>query len=212
MDVVAELSHLKAKTLEEIAEVAKTGNAAGVLEAGSRLQAIEELSAQHDRWLKNVGDLLDGNWSSNDFPQIGPPGDRSARSPRAYGKQRRNEFLDQMNDSGVILRPDHGTIYLAPNGSRVGIPFATETSRNKWFLGLPEGAFDQALLLCESHGAGTTALSLGKAFLTKYSGSLSLSKGQYKFNVARRGSSFYIAIPGIGEIQVDRLNNRDLVA
>ena len=37
MDAVAKLSHLKAKTLTEIAEAAKNGNAAGVLEAGSRL-------------------------------------------------------------------------------------------------------------------------------------------------------------------------------
>ena len=124
MDVVAELSHFKAKTLSEIAEAANKGNSAGVLEAGSRLQAIEELSSQYDMWLKSFRDLLDGSGSPSDFPQI----DRSALSPRAYGKQRRKQFLDQMSDSGVNLKPDHGIIYLAPNGSRVGIAFATQTS------------------------------------------------------------------------------------
>ena len=210
MDIGSVLANIKADTLRQIGEAANENNTARVLEIGRRLQAIESLSSQHSDLVTAVDALLESSEQPNDIPSPRQNG----VSPKAHAKQRRHEIVEQLKASGATLKPIQGVIYLAPSGARVGLPFATEGESNRWFFGLQEGTFDQAVLLCEAKDGEVITLSLGRDFFAKYGTSLSSSKGQVKFNVVRRGSSFEVVIPNIGKVRVDanRNNYKDMLS
>lgn len=209
MDIGRVLDHLKAESFREVEQVAKEGDAARVHEIDRRLQVIERLSSQYADLMTAVGALQERGGQPTDVTPVVFHARINELSPKAYAKRVKGKFLEELKaTTGANLQLIHGVIYQAPSGAKVGLAFSTEGKPGRWFCGLPEGAFDQALLLCEAQcGGEIIALSLGKEFLTKYGGSLSRSSNQVKFNVVRQGSSFVVVVPNVGRVNVDACRN-----
>jgi hypothetical protein len=125
-------------------------------------------------------------------------------SGREHGVAIRGSFLERAGKMGLKLRPYRGAIYLSPKGKRIGIAVATEVNRDRWFLGLREGGFDAAVLVCARDAGSPIDVCLPTSFFEKFEKFLSRSGGQVKFNVARRDGRTILKLPGRTPEQVDR--------
>jgi len=115
---------------------------------------------------------------------------------REIGKKLREVFLSKLEGEGIHLQLIKGTtIYRTQSGKRVGIASATERQPHRWFLGLPVGGFDHAVLLCQREKGDLVEVSLPENFFMKYGSSMSQSKGQVKFNIVQRGSEVLVLVP-----------------
>ena len=115
---------------------------------------------------------------------------------REIGKKLREVFLSKLEGEGIHLQLIKGTtIYRTQSGKRVGIASATERQPHRWFLGLPVGGFDHAVLLCQREKGDLVEVSLPENFFIKYGSSMSQSKGQVKFNIVQRGSEILVLVP-----------------
>jgi hypothetical protein len=96
-----------------------------------------------------------------------------------------------------------GAYYESPSGLRVGIAYAHEKEQNgKWFLGLDDGAFEHAVLLCESKNGDMVHLSLPREFVGKCGPLLAKVNKQRKFNVASYAGEYFLLVPGQGRVSL----------
>jgi hypothetical protein len=204
MDALTELQNEKNEILSAISKAASEGKADLVLVGSEKLEKIENLISR----LGQIVTELDGLRSGN--PQIsqhktrrivtGPVNElRSSQmvSSREHGEKIRDEFLSKREAEGIHLQLIKGkTIFRTKSGKRVGLAVATERQPNRWFLGLPVGGFDHAVLLCQRENGGVIDIPLPEKFFEKYGNKLSQSKGQLKFNVVNRGSGLLVQVPG----------------
>ena len=121
-------------------------------------------------------------------------------SAKERGRRRREEFVRALSSRGVVLLPVKGALFRSPRRTRVGVAYGREGRNDdgfndKWFLGLPERGFDQAVLLCEDRSGRVTHFSLTKEFTDEIREALSRKNGQVKFNVVRRGGEFFLHVP-----------------
>jgi hypothetical protein len=102
-----------------------------------------------------------------------------------------------------------GAIFFAPKlRLRIGVAYAHEGGRtNRWFLGLEEGKFDHAVLLCESKSGRVTHLSLPREFIAKYGSSFPRKDGQLKINLVMRGGEFCLLLPPGRPINVEQFRD-----
>ncbi|MDO3377099.1 hypothetical protein [Geoalkalibacter halelectricus] len=204
MGTLTELQNEKNKILSAISKAAGEGKADTVLAESERLEKIENLISRQ----KQIRSELDGLRSGT--PQTAqlkirriaatPVGEsRSAQmvSSRELGEQIRSEFLRKREAEGIHLQLIKGkTIFRTRSGKRVGLAVATERQPNRWFLGLPAGGFDHAVLLCQRENGEVIDIPLPEKFFEKYGREMSESKGQLKFNVVNRGSGLLVQVPG----------------
>jgi hypothetical protein len=123
---------------------------------------------------------------------------------RGTGKTTRMAFLEKAYENGIDLQNIRGSIYQTKSGRRIGIAVATERKANRWFLGLPQNGFEDAVLLCKPDSGETIEIILPKDFFNEYGGKMSKSSGQVKFNVARRGSSYVLLVPGTDGVSLSK--------
>lgn len=205
MDAITQLMDEKTHVLGKIAEAAQRGDSQDVLALGERLEKVESLIRRHDNLVRDISSLNGEDSRSKTIPspreslatqrskeQNGP----RLTSGRGIGKTIRSAFLKELVEKGIHLRQMKGTIYETQSGQRIGIAFATERKPDRWFLGLPLGGFDHAILLCERETGDTVEFWLSKNFFDDYGNNMSHSGDQMKFNIARRGSGYVILVPG----------------
>lgn len=210
MDIIAELMKTKTNIMKEIQDSAQSGDSQVVLAGGRKLEEIENLLHRANKLMIEVETVLQSRELAEQPTNI--PSQMSSTSTarlngmssRQKGATRRNEFVQRVVAAGLGIRKQKGTIYIKPSGERVGIAFASERSADRWFLGLKEGAFDSAILLCED-GDQLRELWVTQAILSKTGQSLSRSGGQMKFNVIRSGPRLTLQVPGEGQVAVDEL-------
>lgn len=204
MGTLAELQNEKGKILSAISKAASEGETDTVLAESEKLQKIENLISRH----KQITSELEGLRSGT--PQnIQPKTQRIVLTPvsksrsvqtvtsRELGEQIRGEFLRKREAEGIHLQLIKGkTIFRTRSGKRVGLAVATERQPNRWFLGLPSGGFDHAVLLCQRDNGEVIDIPLPDKFFEKYGREMSESKGQLKFNVVNRGSGLLVQVPG----------------
>ncbi len=210
MDIIAELMTARANVMGEIQDLAQSGDSQGVLATGHRLEEIENFLHRGKELVKEVetflrrGELAEppisiaGQMPSPSITHL------DSMSPRQRGAAGRDAFVKRVAAAGLVLRKQKGTIYLKPSGERVGIAYASEQRIDRWFLGLKEGAFDSAVLLCED-GGRLRELWVSQSVLSKYGRALSRSGGDMKFNVTRSGPRLTLIVPGEGQVAVDEL-------
>ena len=130
--------------------------------------------------------------------------DDAGAKPDPAAKMRRKEYVERQRRAGVILSPWRGALYKQPDGTIVGIPYASDQRRkNFWFLGLPKDKFSEAVLLCEADGTTLVEVSLPPAFFAKYGSQLGASQaGQRHFQVERRSGDVYVRVPSVGPANV----------
>lgn len=126
-------------------------------------------------------------------------------SPKAKGKQMRNDFLGRLKSKGIPLHQHKGVIYQKAGSQQlVGIASATERQPDKWFLGLPERQYSVVVLLCEDQTGQIYDFILPEKDLANIWSLLSRSNDQVKLHIERSGENFTLRIPGGGFRTVDR--------
>jgi len=204
MDALTELQNEKNKILSAISKAASEGKTDLVLAESEKLEKIKNLISRHSQIISELEGLRSG---SPQMPQqktrrvIARPVDESRSkqmlSSRELGEKIRYEFLREREGEGIHLQLIKGkTIFRTRSGKRVGLAVATERQPNRWFLGLPAGGFDHAVLLCKRENGEVIDIPLPEKFFEKYGNDMSESKGQLKFNVVDRGSGLLVQVPG----------------
>jgi hypothetical protein len=204
MDALTELQNEKNKILSAISKAASEGKTDLVLAESEKLEKITNLISRHSQIISELEGLRSGN------PQI--PRQKTRRivassvdesrssqmvSSRELGEHIRHEFLSKREAEGIQLQLIKGkTIFRTSSGMRVGLAVATERQPNRWFLGLPAGGFDHAVLLCQRESGEVIDIPLPEKFFVQYGNDMSQSKGQLKFNVVNRGSGLLVQVPG----------------
>ncbi|MBI5017163.1 MAG: hypothetical protein HZB55_16975 [Deltaproteobacteria bacterium] len=212
MDITTMLSTAKTEALREIGRAAAEGRTADILSGGKRLEEIEELARRAAELEAQVTNVL----SAKEFVPPATSGRSGQTTPHALeyvgapgrdgGERARVALVAKLAAAGVAFQRVRGAIYKTPSGALVGIAYATERQSDRWFLGLTEGRFDHALLLCEEEPGRVHALVLPRGFFEEHGKSLSRSKGGLKFNVVRSGPSFFVTVPAHGHVPVERLS------
>jgi hypothetical protein len=207
MNALEQLNREKDQVLSRISEAARKGRVEDVLRHCARLERTESLIHRYTGLVHEIDNLSRSDETTND-PQ--PYGDATkygitreiadSKTGREIGRIIRETFVDKLFKSGIELRQAKDTIYRTSLGNRVGIAVATERQPDRWFLGLTKGSFDHAVLLCHSEKIGTLEICLPKEFFAKYGNRMSTSNSQMLFNVARKGNTFSILVPGTNGI------------
>ncbi len=211
MDALSELTTLRGEILKDIGDAARAGNAAAILSATQKLQRVESL-LQRWRQLSVEAEMLTGTIPEGDYgcpvevhAQVRPreramlqkqPGESTMN--REVCSEIRIGFIRRLREQGIELRPyANKTIFISRTSKRIGIAVATERQPDRWFLGLASSAFDVAVLLCQRSAGTLLEVCLPEEFFSSFGQALSISGGQLKFNVTRRGSDDYLLqIPG----------------
>ena len=182
-----------------------------MLAESEKLEKIKNLISRHSQIISELEGLRSGN---PQMPQqktrriVTGPVDESRSSQmlssRELGEKIRQEFLSKRQAEGIQLQLIKGkTIFRTRSGKRVGLAVATERQPNRWFLGLPDGGFDHAVLLCQRENGEIIDIPLPEKFFEQYT--MSQSKGQLKFNVVNRGSGLLVLVPGTDGINAKSL-------
>jgi hypothetical protein len=212
MDPVAILRQEKTELLNQIAQAAQEGKSDVVLAASERLTKVESLIKRHEQLILEIAELHSKkvNARTPAAPEGSPwrPLENltlhlGGKTPREYGREIREAFLERLAKGGIHLQPAKGSsIYSTKSGQRVGIAVATERQPDRWFLGLPMGGFDHAVLLCRRDKGDIIEMLLPRTFFEQYGSRMSQSKGQVKFNIARRGTGYAVQVPGTEGVSV----------
>ena len=213
MDTKNQLLNEKDKLLKQIASSAQHGNSQEVLDAGEKLKKIESLIDRLEKLLRDISDL--GNETHRSQPlQYSRVSSRLARDNglrrldvvpgRGIGKTIRMDFLRKVSEDGVYLEHIKGSVYETKSGYKVGVAVATERKADRWFLGLPIKSFDNAIFLCQKDNGDVMEICLPKNFFDEYGKKMSVSGGQMKFNVARRGNEYAILVPGTDGVNISK--------
>ena len=202
MDAMDTLNQEKVVLLEQIAKAAKEGRSDIVLSASEKLGKVEILINRYNQIVNDIESLQGKTENYGAIETVKTVQERAAivrtdiKSAREYGREIREAFLKKLTGIGIDLQQVKGkTIYKTRSGEKVGIAVATERQPDRWFLGLPVGGFDHAVLLCKREGDEVIEIRLPKAFFSKYGNDMSQSKGQVKFNVSRRGDAYVVQVP-----------------
>lgn len=203
MGTMAELQNEKNKVLSAISKAASEGRTDLVLGESAKLEKIENLIARHRQISSELEGLQSGasaltHQKTQPFAASPVNESRSTQmvTSRELGEKIRNEFLRKRESEGIHLQLIKGkTIFCTSSGKRVGLAVATERQPNRWFLGLPAGGFDHAVLLCQRENGEVIDIPLPEKFFEKYRDKMSESKGQLKFNVVNRGSGLLVQVP-----------------
>jgi hypothetical protein len=198
------LENLRAVVLKKISSQTSAGDSSFVIAEAPQLQLIDQVLGEYRALDKRAEAILNNGAVTTSLP-IAPSATAIDGVPgRDHGVQIRSGFLERARKRGLELTPQRGAIYKAPvTGLRVGLAVATERQPNRWFLGLTDGAFDAAVLICQERNGRTIDLCLPRSFVSQHAHQLSRSGGQVKFNVARRGSQLTLTLPQVGPVPVD---------
>jgi hypothetical protein len=208
MDTLAKLNTYQKHLFREIEKAAAAGDVPTMLGLQGKFATAEKLIQEEKDIIRRVEALVGGPAMLavvNAAPQAAPPGSSNSQpSAKEYGRRRRSKFVKEAESRGIVLQQVTSTIYATPEGTRVGIASATEGENgDRWFLDLPEGKFDHAVLLCEGLNGDLTHFSLPKKVMDQYGHDLSRTKGRVKFNVHRRGGKHVLLIPNHGPVNVE---------
>lgn len=200
MEAIDMLNQEKMELLDQISRAAKEGKSGIVLSASEKLRKVETLIQRCMQLENDIAELHGGIQADSEAVkkiQVKTSSRMDVMTAREHGKEIREAFLKRLTEIGVSLHQVRGeTIYRANSGETVGIAVATERQPDRWFLGLPAGKFDNAVLLCQRENGNIIEIQLPKEFFAKYGSSLSGSKGQVKFNISRKGNEYLVKIPG----------------
>ena len=205
MDILADLKKEKSKILSKISRAAEVGKTDLLLLESEKLKRVEflmnnytqiaaelrELQADKPN-LQTISNSTQFTIRQNDEMRLS-----TAASSRELGHEIRKKFLKKLEGKGIHLGLIKGkTLYRTKSGKRAGIAVATERQPNRWFLGLPDGSFDHAVLLCQSENRDIIEVLLPDRFFQDHGEAMSRSKGQLKFNVVKRDRDVLILVPG----------------
>ncbi|GAK55966.1 hypothetical protein U27_02927 [Candidatus Vecturithrix granuli] len=135
-------------------------------------------------------------------------------SSQAKGKLRRKAFVQKLQILDIHLTHLEKRFYKTKTEKLVGMTFASELKEKpgKWFLGLPERDYKFIVLLCEKYDHEMLNFVFPEEFLQNYMHQFSRSGSNLKFIITLKNNRYYLFIPTIPDIDVNRfLNNFELL-
>jgi len=207
MQALARLLEHQGKVLRDIEVAARERDAAAVLALQRKLETLASLIRRQEEIDRTVAVFERGLAAGPDTPVTtteGPACDDDREvSAKERGRKHRDDFVRTLSNKGVVLHRLKGAVFRLPRGTRVGVAYGRESRNDKWFLGLPEDGFDQAVLLCEGRSGRVIHFSLTKEFMDEHGDALSRREGQVKFNVFSRGGEFFLHLPKRGPVTIE---------
>jgi hypothetical protein len=217
MDALNDLHSEKKELLSSISRAASEEKTGVVLSESKKLEKIEQLINRHRQIILELEEFRSNKspshlTHSHIKKEVSGKDNilRSSRqaSTREHGQKIREAFVSKLEKDGIQLNLMKGkTIYQTKSGKRVGIPVATERQPNRWFLGLPVGGFEHAVLLCQKETGDLIEVPLPENFFTKYGDSMSQSNGQIKFNIVQRGTVVLVLVPGTDGVSISSFSS-----
>ena len=210
-----DLASTKQQVLEAIQVAAKESNTEALFKANDWLRTCTNIERNRDALVNEASDAV-SHGRDILHPKEANPTDQvedselsdviesgedissggSNRGGKARGRECRHAFVRRETQRGNALR-GKGQLFRNPAGAIVGIAYGEEKKerRNTWFLGLPAGAFQTAVLLCETQSEKIKVFRLPASFIQRYGRNLSVSKkfNQAKFRVDLRGSHYELS-------------------
>jgi hypothetical protein len=212
-----ELETVIAQVWGEIDQANRKHDGDKLLSATERLRRLNALQQQHQRMRQEL-QVLSGDPETRsiveqitrqptDFKEKAPF--RDVASAKAHGEQIRTNWVEARLKESHILKPLRGTLYRNSVGDSVGIAYGMENARRvgRWFLGLPEGSFQNAVLLCDSAEKGMFSVCLPKDFLDTHHLRTTIGP-QVKFNVDQRNGRTYLRVQNTGLVEVTGFINK----
>lgn len=217
MEPLSRLLEHQKKLLRDIEVAARKGDVSAVLAKAKKLEMLESLIRRQEEIHRTLA-ALEGDLPASLVTDLGPEegatdSDDRKLSAKERGRRHRDSFVQTLGHRGVTLQWVKGAIFRSPRGIRVGVAYARESKKDKWFLGLAEDQFEHAVLLCDEVNGNKIHFSLPKEFMSEHGQSLSRKDGQIKFNVFRRDEAFFLHLPRRGSVSIDdfRDNFTDLI-
>jgi hypothetical protein len=207
MSLSQELKKYQSSLLSRIGKAASASDTRTLFTLNEELRATASLLSRMEQVEDEARALLGGGAARQNgvtSPQPTKLVNTASVAGRGHGVKIRGDFLQRAATSGLVLRPYNGAIYSSSSGQRIGIAVATERKPDRWFLGLTDGEFDAAVLVCESASGQAMDICLPKKFFAQYGRYLSRSGGQIKFNVARRKGHILLKVPSQTPQRVDQ--------
>lgn len=207
MQSLAQLLEYQGELLRAIEVAARKRDASAVLTSLKNLEMLGSLIRRQEEIDRTLV-ALKGGLAASPVTEVAttdsPNRDDDRKlSAKERGRRHRENFVRTLANMGVVLQPLKGVIFRSPRGILVGIASASESKKkDSWFLGLPEGRFEQAVLLCEEHSGNLRHFSLPKEFMSEHGEALSRKDGQIKFNVFRR-NEFVLHLPRHGCVSIE---------
>ena len=206
MQTMARLVEHQDTLLREIEVAARKRDASAVLDSMRKLETLVALMRRQQEIDQALLALKQGHTamrsSTAGVTDARSEDDGSEPSSKERGRRQRDSFVRTLAGMGVRLQQSKGAVFTTPAGEAVGIAYAREGNKDRWFLGLPE-SIDLAVLLCEGHGGKLTHFSLPKEFMDQHKRALSRKNGQLKFNVLRRAGEFLLHLPRRGSVSIE---------
>ena len=213
MNKLNELQQLIDEVHSEAATFARKKETPKLLAATEWLGRATELEKRFKGLLSQAEQLIGewrepSNWNDGQLKPVKMdarnPIDEDVVSNLPGGKARaseyRSDYITREKSRGKILTRVRSIYFKTELGTILGITWKGK-EKNKWFLNLQDGQFDEAVLLCEITHESAQVIHLTKAFFNRYGRHLSQDeKGQVKFNVERRNGRFFLQVPGYSDL------------
>jgi hypothetical protein len=200
---------LRTELLAEIASAARQQDSAKIYDATERLRRFESLMQEAYSLARPQKPSFEPN--GNVSPSIKnlahetSSDTNTVKERRARGERIRAEWINQISKLGKALMPIRGALYRNTQGDVVGIACASERKHPNgvWWLGLPDGKFHRAALLCVPSNGKVFAVCLPRNFIDSYSHLLSKSNvGQRQFTIIKRAEKFYLRLKSNDPIEI----------
>jgi hypothetical protein len=193
---------------KHIGQAASISNTPAILGLTALLSEVDRLSQKYQHWSpEGTGGCI----APSEELQMPRDQVKAELTPKERGKRIRATWL-QHNAPGLARLRE--TLYRNSRGEIVGIAVATEKagvqgSQSSWWLGLPKGKFQTAILLCVAKSDGVFSVCLPKVFLDEQKQNLSQSVqgGNVQFTVLSKTGEVYLQVPRVGRVDVRRFVN-----
>lgn len=210
MDLKTQLSKISNKALNDIKKAAQKGDTKELFINAKILEEAEMLRKRLEEIESSIVNLEKpkGSISKHD-KEILPKVSKEIQSSKLKGKVRKRAFIEGLRVAGINLIQRSRSIYETADGASVRIATASELSNlpDRWFLGLPSGSCDIAVLLCEKESGEVLNFILSKEFFSTHKKNLSTSRGQVKFNIRLDGNSYLLLLPNSGNVSINEFLN-----
>lgn len=198
MDVQEELNGVQSRLLDQLSSAAANRDMATVTALSGLAKECETLEvelASLCRRVEAAKSVLNGSEPKSTLSQDLAYSAQPTVSAKTAGTQARNEWVTGLRKHGISLH-GHRRRFQTARGQSVAVAFATERSKNRWFLGLPDQPTEIAVLLCRSITGELCDIVLPMSDLRRTWHALSRSNNEVKFNVKKDASRFLLQVPG----------------
>jgi hypothetical protein len=106
----------------------------------------------------------------------------------------------------VNLKSRTGRLYETPNDNIVGIGYASERTKDRWWIGLPKrDNYSSIALIVESRLGEYYTFVFPENFIRQYQDNFSLGSygEEFNFDVKRVGGSYFLAIRNHSDIPIE---------